>query len=873
MRLAALLWVVALGALVAQPACARQAPPGDGFALLRSGAYDEAIDAFRAELRREEDVRVRKGLVTALAEVGRYEDAAEAARAGDRVALANTLGEVLLAVGERAAAEAAFRAALEGAAADSLDARANLGMLLLSRGERAAAHAEFQRFFGYYNQNVATNAEELAATARAVRELGATDAQLFHDALRALDEALAAEPEYLEARLLIGELFAEKYQFGEAKAAFQEILAVNPRQPRALTGLARASLYDAGDEAIEYLRAALEVNPNLVPARALLARLYLAAEGFSAAEREAERALAVDATYLQALGVLAATRFLRRDMAGYRELRARALEVNPAASHFFTTVGEVAVQHRRYRESVELAAEATAVDSLDWNAWGLLGLNELRLGRVDDARTHLERAFAGDPFHVWIKNSLDLMDTYSGYATVATDNFELFLEEPEAELLAVYLGPLAEEAYAGLAERYGYRPETPVRVEVYPSHADFSVRTVGLAGLGALGVAFGNVLAMDSPKAREAGTFNWGSTFWHELAHSVTLGVTDHTVPRWLTEGISVAEERRARPGWGDDPGLSFLVAFNADRLLPVAELNQGFTRPAYPEQIQHAYLQSSLVVELIEREWGFAAVRRMLDGYREGRSTAAIFADVLDEDPEAFDARFAVMLRERWGRALAGLPEGDAAAEMLATRTFVAGAEPGANDFMSQLKRGEQLLAEDQPEAARPYLERARDIFPGHAPTGGGPYLLLAGLAEARGDIADAARELAAHVAVNESDYAAHLELARLYEETGDSAAAAGALEAAMYIWPYDMEQHQRLALLHRAAGDTAGEVQERRAVVALRPVDMAQARYELAAALHRSGDPKGARTEVIRALEIAPSFPDAQRLLLELRRGGGAP
>ena len=36
--------------------------------------------------------------------------------------------------------------------------------------------------------------------------------------------------------------------------------------------------------------------------------------------------------------------------------------------------------------------------------------------------------------------------------------------------------------------------------------------------LAALGVAFGNVLAMDSPSARDPGHFSWGSTFWHEIA-------------------------------------------------------------------------------------------------------------------------------------------------------------------------------------------------------------------------------------------------------------------------------------------------------------------------------------------------------------------
>ena len=63
----------------------------------------------------------------------------------------------------------------------------------------------------------------------------------------------------------------------------------------------------------------------------------------------------------------------------------------------------------------------------------------------------------------------------------------------------------------------------PVQVEVYPDHEDFAVRTMGMPGLGALGVTFGQVVAMDSPSARKPGDFNWGSTLWHEMSHVYIL--------------------------------------------------------------------------------------------------------------------------------------------------------------------------------------------------------------------------------------------------------------------------------------------------------------------------------------------------------------
>ena len=88
----------------------------------------------------------------------------------------------------------------------------------------------------------------------------------------------------------------------------------------------------------------------------------------------------------------------------------------------------------------------------------------------------------------------------------------------------------------------------PVQVEVYPDHEDFAVRTLGMPGLGALGVTFGNVVAMDSPSGRKPGDFHWASTLRHEMSHVFILAATKHRVPRWFTEGLAVHEETQASP-------------------------------------------------------------------------------------------------------------------------------------------------------------------------------------------------------------------------------------------------------------------------------------------------------------------------------------
>ena len=348
-----------------------------------------------------------------------------------------------------------------------------------------------------------------------------------------------------------------------------------------------------------------------------------------------------------------------------------------------------------------------------------------------------------------------------------------------------------------------------MRLELYRRHADFSVRTVGLAGLGALGVSFGPVLAMDAPSAREAGEFHWGATAWHELAHTFTLGATDNRVPRWLSEGLSVLEERRARPGWGDGPSPAFLSAWREGRVPPPSRLNDGFVRPVFPQQVILSYYAASLVCEMIERDFGAAAVPALLAAYKQGLGTEAAVARALRLDLPTLDRRFDAYVRERFGRAM----------------ELVAG--PTGGQYGRLMAAGDSAARAGRTDVAIAAFMGAKAMFPEYA-EGESPYWRLAQLYQARGDRARAAAELRDLTARNGGHLQAQLALAQLREQLGDTAGAAAALEQSIWVWPYDPQVHARLAAHAERLGDARKVVRERRAIVALAPVDLADARFQ---------------------------------------------
>ena len=885
----AVLVLVGLSAFAFPSACAQE--PVDGEAALRAGRYDAAIAAFtRAATEDTSSARAHRGLVRALSEVGRYDQAETAGRRATSTPgpvareVWNSLGEVLRERGKLAAAESAFTRAVAERASDSLTAQVNLAVLAYDRGQRELAMQRFDRFIDVYNSRRGRlTAEELTAVGIACRYLGLDEPQLFKDALKAFDQAAAADPSDLEPRVLAGELFLEKYNAGEAQTTFDEILRVNPSHPRALLGAARRRSFDGAPGADSLLRRALEVNPNLVAARAFSAEQLLGSEQLAEARVEAERGLAVNPTSLDARAVLAATLFLQGDRAAFEAAAKPARDLGPRGAELYVRVADLAARVRGYREAADLARQAVALDRKSWRGHSVLGMNLLRLGRVDEGRQSLETAFRGDPYDVWTKNTLDLLDTYKDYNLVTAGRFQFLIEKKESDLLAPYLTELAEEAYAKLAARYPYTPRGPIRFELYRSHADFSVRTVGIPGLGALGVSFGDLLALDSPAARERGQFNWGSTLWHELAHTFTLGATDNRIPRWFSEGLSVLEERRARPGWGFDLTASFLIALLQDELVPASRMNDGFMRPRYPEQVMHSYYQASLVCEMIEKQWGPTAIPAMLREYKAGRSNDEVLRRVLKTDAEAFDKKFNGYALERFRSQLAALrpgtirrrgmvqPPGMTGSREASRASVIARADADPGDFAAQLMAGVLLVRDGRANDAVPYLERARTLFPEYGGADS-PRWLLARIFRERGDLRRAADELTALTLNDENHYDANVALADLLEQLGDTVGAAAALERTMFIYPYDPAAHARLARTYTSTGEHRKAVRERQAVVALNPVDRAEALYQLALAYRDAGDAAAARREVLRALEHAPAFEKAQDLLLALRQSGAA-
>ncbi len=680
-----------------------------------------------------------------------------------------------------------------------------------------------------------------------------------HGANRLFQAASAGSPGNASILARWGDLFADTHQDAEAMNIYREALAADSTHAHALLGAARLLVGSFNDEANGYLEPLLD-NADLhegarTGAWLLLARIALENQDVEEADENLGRAEALIERNgwppLEAYALRAAADLINGKSDGrWTEL---SLEYNAAYGGIYAIPAHFYVISRRYRQAIDLYQKAVDVEPGLSSAHEELGVNLLRDNQINRARRHLETAHDEDPFSPVAVNTLRLLDSFDDFPLIQdpetpSGNGEipilLRLHRDEAPAIKPYAIELTRRSIEEFTARYDFALKEPVVIEMYPDHEDFAVRTAGMPGLGILGATFGYVVAMDSPSARSTDQFQWGTTLWHEMAHVFTLEASNHLVPRWFSEGVSVYEEWRSGPTPGVRIPIPVYAAMRDEKFLPVATLDQGFIRPSYPNQVIVSYMQAGLVCQFIDTRYGSGKLAELLVKYAEGLDTPAAFSAVLNVTTPQFDRDFEEFLDAEHGAVLRILDDWHDAQATLA-------AQVSERNWASVVETAHTLI-----EMHPAYVE------PDSA------YLMLARAQEALGARNLAIDALQRFWRRGGYDPAALKQLASWLEEDGQPDLAIGALTTVTLVQPLDTELHETLGRLMLDQNDARGALREYQILLALNPHDRANAYLRVAEAHKAAGNIDQSRHHVLMALDFAPGFRPAQRLLLELSR-----
>lgn len=710
------------------------------------------------------------------------------------------------------------------------------------------------------------------------------------------DQAKHLDASYRGAYLASGELALDKHDYALAAKTFSEALKKFPGDPDAEFGLARAYAPSDRVEMGKALEEVLNFNTNHVPGMLLLADYMVDAEEYADADKLLARALKVNPWSPEAWAYRAVIAHLRNDADGEAAAHRNALKywtTNPRVDHL---IGEKLSQKYRFVEGSEYQRQALKMDPNYLPAKIQLAEDLLRLGHESDGWQLAEEVHVQDGYDVTAFNLVTLRGSLAKYQTLTNQDFIVRMDSREAAIYGDRVLALLQRAHDHLSEKYGFHPDSPTTVELFQEQKDFAVRTFGVPhNPGFLGVCFGHVVTANSPAAEAAHPANWEATLYHEFCHVITLGITRNKMPRWLSEGISVYEELQANPVWGQAMNPRYREMILGEDLTPVSRLSSAFLTPKSEMHVQFAYFESEQVVEFLVQNFGIEALKKILVDLGDGvdineaiaRNTAPM--EKIEKDFAAFERDRANNLAPGldWTKPKLAAREQDVVAlEFIATNlvhvpptnapAVQSAATPAATNSSApnywRLTRQARtaLSAKDWADAKAP-LQQIIELYPKQAE----PDSAYAMLAAAHRELSETneEREVLMKLAPLEADDTdTFMRLMDLDAGAGDWHGVAENAERFLAANPLLAQPYRYLALASEKLGQPDPAIRSFERMLLLDPSDPAEIHYHLARLLRQKGDAAGAKRHVLQALEEAPRFRDAQRLLLEIETNNPA-
>jgi tetratricopeptide (TPR) repeat protein len=674
------------------------------------------------------------------------------------------------------------------------------------------------------------------------------------------------QPSYVEVYLANGELALSKDDYALAGEAFQQAAKLDVQNAEAHFGIARAFAPSDPEKAEAALLEALKINPNHIGALLFVAEEHIDAERYDDADTVLAQVGTINPQHPRSLALQAVLAHLRNKPEKEQAYRAAALKpwaTNPEVDH---VIGKKLSQKYRFAEGEKYQRAALAMDAKYLPAKMQLASDLLRLGKEDEGWKLADEAATTDAYSVVAYNLVTLQESLAKFRTLEQDGFVLRMDAREADIYGQRVLDLLVRAKAALCPKYDVTLAGPVIVELFPRQQDFAIRTFGLpGGAGFLGVCFGTVITANSPASQGETPACWEATLWHEFCHVVTLNKTHNKMPRWLSEGISVYEERQADPAWGQAMDPQYREMLLGDDLVPMSELSGAFLSPESPLHLQFAYFESSLAVEYLVEKYGLETLKRVLVDLSVGmpiNDSLARYAGSL----EALDKEFAAYARKQ---AEAMAPKADWTKPELPQRAGVelvaAWVKEHPTNYAALQALAQLRIAAKDWSAAKDVLLKMKELYPADA-SASGSYALLAQVHRELKEVKEeraALETLASLVADNVVAYERLCELSAAAEDYAKSRDYALRWLAVNPLMP---GPHRYAAAAAEKLHDDPLAIESYRALLLLEPFDPADVHLKLATALQRLGDLQAAKRHALLALEEAPRFRAAHQRLLAI-------
>jgi tetratricopeptide (TPR) repeat protein len=737
---------------------------------------------------------------------------------------------------------------------------------LLANGQRDRAPAALQEIERLASATPwrYTDADDLVALGQAALKLGADPADVLEGFY---DRARTNHPKRPDGYLAAGLLACSTEDFQLAAEILKPAADLFPEDPEIHFALATALASGDHSTSTTHLQRSLELNPRFVPALQQVAEQQILAEDYADARVTLDKVLAVNPDCPEGHALIAVIHILQGNDPAATESRQGAIRYsgeNPSVDYL---IGRKLSQRYRFEDGAKFQRQALATDTGFTEARIQLARDLLRTGNDAEGWDLAVQAREVNKYSVALFNLLQLRKTLDSFTTLTGEHIELRMDRREADVYGDEALQLLEEAYTVLSTRYGSAPVQPLIVEIFPRADDFAVRTFDIPDVsGFLGVCFGHLITINSPANRRDHPANWKSVLWHEFCHVVTLQMTGNKIPRWLSEGISVFEERQRDQRWGQQMTPTYRDRILAGNVTPIRSLSRAFLTASDGNDLNFAYFQSSLVVQQIIQEHGLEALTSILKDLQAG----ILLNDSLDRRTKGLDhleQSFKDFLTAEAGRYAPGAEFSEVPAEILSAED-TAPLEQFLKDHPKNIPAGLQLatryILSNQPQQAESQLRFILSLVPEDVDSAA--LTLLAKIYRQQNNAEQEEDTLRKIVGLSADNLPAAMRLQQLLAERHKPNEVIEVGQLIGSIDPFQQSSLQQTAAAAETIQDTRSAQAALGRLLQLQP-DQAAGLHLRMAVQCKETNPDQARKHALLSLAAAPEYREAHRLLLQLQ------
>ncbi|MCM8812007.1 MAG: tetratricopeptide repeat protein [Candidatus Omnitrophica bacterium] len=276
----------------------------------------------------------------------------------------------------------------------------------------------------------------------------------------------------------------------------------------------------------------------------------------------------------------------------------------------------VAYQDRRLDDALRHAKKAVVENPNHVDAHFLLGELYYLKQDLTKAKESWQKALKLAPSRQDIRQRVAQLEVESKIEQdLARSDTHPFVVRFAEEGLPVDIGSLRQtlrDVYREVGQQFGYFPEHPITVILYPEGAFEQIRKAAHQ----LGGMYDGKIRLPVPQERNSRPVfaELKRVLWHEYTHAVVQDLSKGGCPIWLNEGLATLQESRV---W--EISLErFHQAVESDRLYA---WDQFWNQPYKPQELHLQYQQAYLMAAYLVKRWGWSRMVSLLKLLGQGYS------------------------------------------------------------------------------------------------------------------------------------------------------------------------------------------------------------------------------------------------------------